>query len=310
MISKKATSTKAILLAFLVLLGMIVSPVLAATNIVTTGYFPDAIAEIEVDNIYDFAYSVNSTRAISNVQFRAPKGTELNYTFTYGAGNSMSGYITYLPGDVDFYGYGEGVTTINIGSATDSRSFVDTGLFRKWEIVGYAREEDDNGTVLSIGYAIYDVSLGIGNIGFQSGFIAYESVVSLQPIESISFTSNKPVWMFIGTSDREEIQAGISRTVLDVVNEWITLALSMGATILGLAQTTFYWLKFIFVDNILITVALYFSVSMAYSAISSKNIFQFYRRFFKDQQAFYKFILGLWQTLINIISSFRGIFRL
>ena len=307
---KKATSTKAILLAFLVLLGMIVSPVLAATNIVTTGYFPDAIAEIEVDNIYDFTYSVNSTRAISNVQFRAPKGTELNYTFTYGAGNSMSGYITYLPGDVDIFGYGEGVTTINIGTSTASRAFVDTGLFRKWEIVGYAREEDDNGTVLSTGYAIYDVSLGIGNIGFQSGFIAYESVASLQPIESISFTSNKPVWMFIGTSDREEIQAGISRTVLDVANEWITLAISISATILGLAQITFYWLKFIFVDNILITVALYFSVSMAYSAISSRNIFQFYRRFFKDQKAFFEFILGLWQTLINIISSFRGIFRI
>lgn len=305
------TNTKALLLAVLIVSCVIVSPVCAATSIVTTGYFPDAEKEFEAEGLYNFTYSVNSTMAISNVQFRAPKGTELNYTITYGAGNSLDGYITYLPGDVDLYGFGEGITTINIGSSTDSREFVDTGLLRKWEIVGYAREEDSNGTVISTGYAIYDVSLGVGNIGLQSGFIAYEPVASLQPIESISFNSNKPVWLFIGTADRSEIQSGISKTALDVVNEWVQFAVGMATSVLGFVTMLLGIIKFFFIDNLLLVVVLWLSVTMAYSAISTGgNIFRFYTKFFKYQRTLLNFMMELWNYLIQIISSFRGIFRI
>jgi len=294
-----------ILLAVLILAGMIVSPVYASTQIVTTGYFPDAEMAFEGDNLYNFTYSVNSSQAISNIQFKAPKGTELNYTITYGAGNSLSGYITYLPGDIDVFGFGEGVTTINIGESTDTRSFVDTGLIPKWEIVGYAREEDSNGTVLSTGYAIYDVSLGVG---FQSGFIAYQCVEDLQPIESMTFTSNMPVWLFIGTSDRQEIQEGISKTLLDTANEWIQLAIDISWLVLDLVVGLLAWLKFFFVDNLVMTISLYLAITMAYSACTCRNIFQFFRKFFNDQRKLFEFIIGLWTALVNIISSFRRIF--
>lgn len=292
------------------LLMLLVIPLASANQIVTTGYFPDAIAEYEQEGMTSMVYTVNSSRAISNVQFRASKGTTINYTITYGTGGALDGYITYLPGDIDVYGYGQGVTTINIGSSTDSRSFIDTGLLRKWEIVGYAREESDNGTVVSTGYAVYDVSLGIGNIGFQSGFIAYEPVASLQPIESISFTADQPVWIFIGTADRDQIQSGISKTALDIVNEWVAFAVSMGTFVLDLVIALFYWLKFFFVDNLVMTVALYISITMAYAACTSKNIFHFFRKFLNDQRKLFEFLLGLWTTLINILGTFRGIFRI
>lgn len=289
---------------------VIVSPVCAATSIVTTGYFPDAEKEFEQEGLTDFTYTVNSSMAISNVQFRAPKGTSLNYTITYGAGNTLSGYISYLPGDVDVFGLGEGVTTINIGSSTASREFVDTGLLRKWEIVGYAREQDDNGTVISTGYAVYDVSLGLGNVGFQSGFIAYEPVVSLQPIESISFTSNQPVWMFIGTADRSQIQTGISKTATETLNEWVQFAIGMAASVLGFVTMLLGLIKFFFIDNLLLIIALWISVTMAVSATQSRDIFQFYHKFFRYQRTLLDFIVQLWNYLIQIISSFRGIFRI
>ena len=301
----KMTRTKALLLAFVLVLGMIVSPV-CATSIVTTGYFPNAEKEVELSGIYDFAFTVNSSRAISNIQFQAPKGTELNYTFTYGAGNSISGYITYLPGDVDIFGYGEGITTINIGSSTTSRTYIDTGKIPKWEIVGYAREQDDNGTVVSTGYAIYDVSA----MGFQTGFIAYESVASIQPIESIVFTSNMPVWLYIGTAERTEIQEGISKTLLDTANEWVQFAIEIGSFVLDVVIALFSWLKFFFIDNLLMTISLYLAISMAYTFCTARNIFAAFGKFFNDQKKLFDFILSLWKSLIEIIASFRGIFRI
>jgi len=301
------TNAKVILLALLIVVGMIVSPICAAPQIVTTGYFPNAIAEYESEGITNFIYSVNSSRAISNVQIRAPKGTVLNYTITYGAGNVIPGYITYLPGSIDLYGFGEGITTINIGSATDSRSFVDTGLLRKWEIVGYAREED-NSTVLSTGYAIYDVSLGVGNIGLQSGFIAYQPVGNLQPIESISFSSNQPVWVFVGTAERDEIQSGISRTGSDEVNGWLQFALYVASSVYNFVTGIFWLIKFLFIDNLLLIIALWISVSMAYSAISTRDVFQFYRKFFKLQKGLLDFITSLWDILVRTINSMVQIF--
>jgi len=303
----KTPSTKALFLALLLVLGMVVFPVCADTSIMTTGYFPNAEREFEGSGLYDFSYSVNSSYAISNIQFQAPKGTELNYTITYGSGNSLSGYITYLAGDVDFYGYGEGVTTINIGSSTDSRSFVDTGLIPKWEIVGYAREQDNNGTVVSVGYAIYDVSA----IGFQTGFIAYESVPNVYPIESITFTSNMPVWLYIGTAERTEIQEGISKTLLDTANEWIQLAIDLGSFVYETVMSLFYWLRFFFWDNLGMTLALYLTLTMVFAARASRgNMARFLRQFIRDQLNFARAILGLWGTLVSILSNFRGIFRL
>ena len=300
-----------VLLAFLLVLvmGIIALPV-SASSIITSGYFDDSVKEFEADGLYNFTYSVNSTRAISNIQFKAPKGTELNYTITYGAGNSLSGFISYLPGDIDFFGFGEGVTTINIGSSTAYREFIDTGLIPKWEIVGYAQEREDNGTVSSKGYCIYDLALGSGGIGIHAGFIAYEPVADIQPIESITFTSNKPVWIEIKTAGRTGIQTVISKSLTETAWEWINLAVSLAVFVKDLILGMFAWIKFLFVDNLLMIVSIYLSINMAVAACTSRNIFQFFGRFINNQIKLFHFILGLWQILINILATFRGIFRL
>ena len=297
-----------VLLAILIGSCVIVSPI-SANSIVTTGYFPTAEKEIELDKVQNFTFTANSTYAIASVQFKAPKYTEINYTITYGAGNSIDGYISYEAGAIDFFGYGEGVTTINIGSSTDSRRYVDTGLLPKWEIVGYAREQDDNGTVLSNGYAITDVSLGVG---LQSGFIAYQSVPSgeQQPIESISFTSNQPVWMYIGTGPREEIQTNISKTALETVNEWIQWAVQFAGTLKDFVVEFFGWLKFFFVDNLLLWMGLYIAITLALCSLTSKNIFDFYHKFFRYQTRMYKFIIEMWRVFAEIVGTVRGWFRI
>lgn len=298
-----------VILVFLLVCGVMVLPV-CASSIVTTGYFDDSVKEIELDNLYNFTYSVNSTRAISNIQFKAPKGTELNYTITYGAGNSLDGYITYLPGDIDIFGYGQGVTTINIGGSTAYREYIDTGLIPKWEIVGYAQEREDNGTISSQGYCIYDIAVGLGVIGIHGGFIAYEPVANIQPIESITFTANKPVWMEIKTASRTGIRDTLQKSAIDQGWEWVNLAMSIGGSVLGFVLMLLGFIKFFFIDNLLMVMALWIGVTMAVSALTTRNIFQFYHKFFRYQRALLDFIVQLWNYLIQIIAAFRGIFRI
>jgi hypothetical protein len=40
------------------------------------------------------------------------------------------------------------------------------------------------------------------------------------------------------------------------------------------------------------------------------NIAKFLRTWFSDQQKLFRFIIDMWTMLINLIASFRGIFRL
>ena len=295
-------------LAVLLMLGMIVSPVSAETKIITTGYFPDAEITFSQENLYNLSYTVNSTDAISNIQIRAPKGTELNYTITYGNGYTLDGFISYVQCGTDLWDLTCGVTTINIGDGTDSREFIDTGLLRKWEIVGYAREED-NDTVISTGYAIYDVSLGIGNIGFQSGFIAYQNVSDIQPLEAFSFTSNTPVFVEIGTADRVEIQEGIIKTTGDVANDWLTQAWIISTSALDFVGSLFAFIVMFFVGgNFILFVLLWLGITMAYSAISSVtsrgfDVFRFYKKFLGFQKMFLEFVIFLWNSLVTIIGT-------
>jgi len=278
---------------------MIIAPV-HANQIITTGYFPDAETAFTDNALTSLTYTVNSSQAIALVQFQAPKGTVLNYTIYYGSGGILTGSISYVAGNVDFYGYGQGVTTITIGSNSSTRSFVDTGLLKKWEIVGYAREQTDDGkTLVSSGFAITDVSAG----GFQTGFMAYEPVSSVQPIEGISFTSTKPVWVDIGTSNREEIQKGISKTAIDEMNEWLTLILNIGGTIYEYATGLLYLIQFIFIENFWLMVSLYIALTAAISFGQTRDVFKAIRKFIGYQKAFIEFLITLYNALIDAITK-------
>lgn len=300
-----------ILLAFLVLVSIFPSPVLAGSSIITTGWFNNVITEVDAETTDSYSFSASGTdRAISLVSFEIPKGTDLSFTINHG-GTSTSGYARYT-GTV-----GWGTTEIGIGSDSDSREFVDIGtddwgLLQKVDVIGYANQRDDNGTVIDQGYCIYDGSANVGGaVAFHLGYIAYEPVKPIQPIDSISFTSNKPVKVTVKTGERKDIESTVSNNALDLGIQWLNYALSIGAMLLGFVIALFSWLKFLFVDNLLLVIALYVSVSMAYSAMTCRgNVFKFYKSFFRFQRTMIGFMVELWNYLIQIISSFRGIFRI
>ena len=107
-----------------------------------------------------------------------------------------------------------------------------------------------------------------------------------------------------------DVAGALNKSLIDLAWEWINLAISMMVFVKDTAIALFYWLKFFFWDNLGMSIALYISISMAYSANTSKDIFKFIGKFFNDQRKLFEFMLSLWTTLVNLIATFRGIFRL
>jgi hypothetical protein len=64
-----------------------------------------------------------------------------------------------------------------------------------------------------------------------------------------------------------------------------------------------YWLKFLFVDNLIMTVILYLTGTMAYAANTSRNIFAFYKTWFRQQIALFNFISNAFSTTISIVAQ-------
>lgn len=302
---KKATSTTAILLAFLVLLGIIVSPVFAA-EYTLTGYQEFNVFDVQkdmFDNVRNITFDQsNNDKAITLIHFKAPMDHTVDFTIWYGAGNSASGSAA-TAWNTSLLPLHTTTSTIIFDGVTKEYSYLDTNPEFDYFLSGYAKSSDN-----ATGIIVYNAGYG----GFDNDLAVFKVVPNIAGnlIYRVDLSSDVEFDVDITYGTTADVASSVSKNILDIAWDWMNFAIDIGATVLGLAQSTFYWLKFIFVDNILITVALYFSVSMAYSAISSRNIFQFYRRFFKDQKAFFEFILGLWKTLIDIISSFRGIFRL
>jgi uncharacterized membrane protein len=49
---------------------------------------------------------------------------------------------------------------------------------------------------------------------------------------------------------------------------------------------------------------------MAVSICTAKNFWSAFGKFFQYQRKLFDFIMGLWRFLVEIIATFRGIFRI
>jgi hypothetical protein len=155
---------------------------------------------------------------------------------------------------------------------------------------------------------VYDTVFGLT----QFNAMAYYEVpdISSNVIYKFELTSDQPVSVTYYSDKLATVAEYANKSPIEIINEWVSFAVSIGAFIYGVVFALFTWLKFFFVDNLLMTVSLYLALTMAYSFGRAKNMEQGLRKFFKFQKTFFEFILSLWNYLIQIISSFRGIFRI
>jgi len=290
----------------LILVALLITPALASP--VPSGIFADA--EIfEVKGISTIDHTVDGGNAIGSVVFTMGQNTELDYTLYY-QGGSASGTISYV--SVPLWGNGflsiQSTAYVSIEGNSSTSTFGDiTGNpLKRFGVTGHAKDEDAG----TFGLACWDTSL-INAYTAQN--IAYVAVDGIQkkPITRIVFTSNTPVDVTISYGEQSYIQTQSTVTGTDIINDWVEYAKKIGGTLLEVVQTAFNWIEFFFIDHLDMTVALYLAGSLAFSARACKgNPIRMLRQFFKDQVGLFRFIIGLWGKLIEIISNFRGIFRI
>lgn len=292
-----------ILLAFLLIGGMIVSPVCALGYEITAeplggqinalqGQVTSAVVDVSPDG-----------DAVQRISVDVPTGTTVNFTLYYGSGSTVSGWMTYN-NTGSFLQYSE----VAIDSDVHGYEYVGIQEIGRIDIVGYARNWTSD-TEYTTGFIVYDSVFGIS----ERKAMAYYPVSSVSDnvIYKFEITSNNPVAVAYYTNTRANVGKAAVNTPLQAVNEWVTFAISIGGALLGFVIGVFGLIKFFFIDNLLLIIALWISVTMAYSAITSGgNVFKFYTKFFKYQRTLLEFMVQLWNYLIQIISAFRGIFRI
>lgn len=295
-----------VLLAVLVMGGMIASPVSAASYTLTGSQEFNVfdVQKEEVTNVLNLTFDKsNDDKAITLIHFKAPMDHTVYFTLYYGTGNTVSGSAS-TAWNTSLLPLQTTTSSITFNGETKTYSYLDTNPEFDYFLSGYARSNENNETgliVYNAGYGSFDNDLAV--------FMPVSNIAA-NLIYKVDLSCDVPFDADISYGSASEVAASVSKNVVEVGWEWINFALSMGGLLLGFVLSFLGFLKFFFIDNLLLVIALWLGVTMAYSAISTKNIFQFYQKFFRLQRALLDFIVQMWNYLVQIISSFRGIFRI
>jgi hypothetical protein len=298
--TQKHNHAKAILLALLLVLGMIVSPVSALGYEITAEPLGGVLNPV-AGKISNLTIDVSPTGdAVQRIAVDVGTGTTVNFTLWYGNGATVTGWMVYT-NDGFFQQHSE----VAIDSDISGYNYIGLQEIGRIDIVGYARNWTSN-TQYTTGFIVYDSVFGVS----ERRAMAYYPVAALSDnvIYKFQLTSSKPVAVAYYTNTRENVGKASTLTPIEAGNEWISLALKYSGSVLAFIAGVFWILKFFFIDNLLLIIALWISVSMAYAAISSANIFIFYKKFFGLQRALVDFIITLWRVLWEIINYLVQIF--
>ena len=304
----KTTSTKALLLALLLLAGMIVFPVCALGYQITAEPLGGTM-NLVLGRPTNLSIDVSQKGdAIQRITIDIPTGTALNFTLWYGSGSTVSGWLEYRNSTdcedlIFFYDAFCQYSAVSIGGDDQGYTYRGIEEMGRIDIIGYARNYITD-TNYTSGIMVYDA------LRISTEYMSYYPVSGSSPIAiyKFAYTSTKPVVVNYYTNTRANVEKAARTTLFEAGNEWIALALKYAGSTVAFIAGLFWILKFFFIDNLLLIIALWISVSMAYSAITSPNIWGFYKKFFRTQKALLDFILSLWTTLWSILNYLVQIF--
>jgi hypothetical protein len=299
-----------ILLAVLLVAGMMISPVSAAKYTLTNMPLY-AKTNVDYKGVYNMSHNAaKDGMKIALIQFTIPTESQVDFTIYYGNDSTVSGFSENHK-IIDAWLVSQTVSTVNLNGVSKEYTFIDTQPFYDFNFAGYAVNRDSldfTNTTAPGGFLIYSLNYGAGDNDLA---VFYEVPnPALNTIYRVDASCSKPFDMFVTMGSPADVAGGVSKSPLDMAWEWINYAIGLGFFVFGFVTGLFTWLKFFFIDNLVMTVSLYLAITMAYSAATSKNIFRFFGKFFNDQRKLFEFIFGLWRVLIEIIASFRGIFRI
>jgi hypothetical protein len=295
--------TKPLLLALLVLGVVIVSPASAYySRMDIEGRYstdPGVIETTRYDATTSISFTPNGT-AVYGINLVQKYGARTDFILYYGEGQSVSGYTEYKYSSI---GWSQRVLSIN--GETVSESFLDVIPSNDEEIISYATNMSDNDQVISSGFLIHH----------RAVFNPLESYFEVTDFDNnlitgVDITSTDALDVVVLTAPYDIVRKNADATsvgFLGVAGDWMNFAWQTATFMLGFFISVFAWIKFLFVDNLLLIVGLWIGVTMAYSALTSANIFVFYKRFFGYQRALLTFMMEMWNYLIMMAVAVKTI---
>jgi hypothetical protein len=272
-----------------------------------TGYMLEPLdtlktQKIEFNDVYNITYDASTEgNAIMLIHFKVPMDHQVDYIiYTWQeqlpGSASTTWNLSIIPPTTT-------TSSITFSGETKAYSYLDTNPEFDYFLSGYAKEISTNTSgiiVYNAGYGSFDNSLAIFHpVGSATTNLIYR----------VDLSSDAPFDADITFAENAAVAKSVSKNWLEIVMDWISLAISLAVFVKDIVLGTFTWIKFLFVDNLLMIVAIYTSINMAVAAATSKNIFKFFGKFFNNQIKLFHFILGLWKTLVDIIAEFRSIFH-
>lgn len=226
-------------------------------------------------------------KAIWSIDTKIPLGTTATFTITQSNNATTSGSISYqstsfTTNEATLILDGNSKTiTYNVVPFTAAPLFVDI-----WNA-----DNSTKGTrLLKMGYGQID--------GYYNDFSTAE--IEKYGITQFSLSANSQIEidyeLVTATEANARLTAGDEQTWIDAIQEYLPM-------LWGIFTGLMYWLKFLFVDNLVVTIVLYLTGTMAYAANTSRNIFLFYKTWFRQQTAMFNFIAHGFATTVSIITQ-------
>ena len=244
--------------------------------------------------------------AINLIHFKVPSGSYVNFTLFYGTGSVVSGSAeNHIVSITPYLVTPTTQAHIDLNGINSDYTYWDTNPWWDYNLAGYARDDNTNTTgfiAYHAGYGTYDDTLAV--------FMPVNNIGS-NLIYAVTLTGTEPFDCDISHAEYASVSQGVSKTAWEAAGDWLQFGLEILSFIYGMIQSMFYWLKFFFVDHLVMTIALYLTLTMAFAARAARgNIAKFLRAWFKDQVALVKFILEMWRFLMETIGTVRGWFRI
>lgn len=254
-------------LLFVLLIALLVCPALAQTQTI----------------------NAVSGQAIWAVYLEIPPGTTGTFTAVQTNGDYVGGTFAYT-------GSYPMTMRATIGSDLAETTYYVPSLSGK---VYFGIWNGDNSTTGRILKAGYGQSNGIWNEVIQTEIERY-------PITSFTMSANNQVKVnpeYAAISDAESKLAAES-TVVSTLAYWLDWLMGVLPDAMTFVSDLTYWIRFFFVDNLAMIVALFLAVPMAFAAKNARgNPEKFLRQYFRTLSGFFGFMIKVWQALIGSIGA-------
>lgn len=243
-------------------------------------------AIIPAASAYGYQYTAPSGYCVWAINFDIPDDSQGSITI-----NQANGQTTTATWIREGLPYNSIATTIG----SDSESFSTYPLIPVY------------GSIWNGENTTYSRQLKFGSGLVRGGWYrVIQTTIDPAVITSYQISSTKPI---SASQDLMETESAVKELGKGDPSDTDLIALLKAAIpmLVGVFMALLWWLKFLFVDNLVLVICLYLTGSMAYTILTSRNIFKFYERWFKQQKALFEFVSNGFNTTIQIITQVAAI---